>query len=372
MNQSKKNLNMKIVYDYKIFNQPYGGVSRYYKTLAYELLKAGQDVKILPGLHINNYLGELPKNIIKGFKLKSYPKKSAALFNGINHLFNEFEMRLDRPDLIHETYYSSLPHFKSNSIRVTTVYDMIHELYGCDFSNNDKTKIIKKAVISRVDHILCISESTKNDLINILGVDEEKISVVHLGVDVDAFRYKMKSKITKPFLLYVGNRSGYKNFNIFIKAFASCNKLKSEFNIIAFGGGQLSLSESQLIKKNGLLENQVIQISGGDDKLIELYQQATAFIYPSKYEGFGLPPLEAMASNCPVISSNTSSMPEVVNQAGEYFDPLNIESIRDAIKKVVFSEERTKELIKLGNENLKNFSWEKCANETINVYKKLL
>ena len=363
---------MKIFYDYKIFNQPYGGVSRYFKNLAYELFKAGENVKIIAGLHINNYINELPKKMVKGEKLENYPRKSAILFNSLNHFYNEYQVKIDKPDLIHETYYSSLPHYNSNSLRVTTVYDMIHELYHSDFSINDKTKILKKASISRVNHILCISESTKNDLINILGVNEEKISVVHLGVEKDTFTKKIQSKINKPFLLYVGNRSGYKNFKGLVEAYGSCNQLKSEFNLIAFGGGKFSKMEFQFFKENGLSENQVIQISGSDEKLVELYQQARAFIYPSKHEGFGLPPLEAMASKCPVISSNTSSMPEVINQAGEYFDPLNIESIRFAIKKVVFSQERRKELIKLGSENIKKFSWQKCAEETLKVYKNLL
>lgn len=356
---------MRVAFDHQIFTiQRVGGISRYFVYLI-NGLKNKANAKILSGLYQNEYYQKKYNSI----KFKN-PPNTTNLYRYLNKASNFLDSKLFTPNILHETYYYNSIPFKGK--RVTTVHDMIHELYGSDFSINDKTKILKKTSIYRANHVICVSKSTKNDLINILGIDEEKISVVHLGVDIAAFSYKIKSKIKKPFLLYVGNRNGYKNFNGFIKAFASCNKIKSEFNIIAFGGGKLSLSESQLIKKNGLLENQVIQISGGDDKLIELYQQAAAFIFPSKYEGFGLPPLEAMASNCPVISSNTSSMPEVINQAGEYFDPLNIESIRDAIKKVVFSKERTNELIKLGNENLKNFSWQKCANETLNVYNKLL
>ena len=230
---------------------------------------------------------------------------------------------------------------------------------------------LKKASISRVDHIISISESTKNDLIEILGVDETKISVVHLGVDTEAFNQKFITSIKKPYLLYVGKRDGYKNFEGFLKAFSKSTKLKSELSIIAFGGGLFSTREKKLIKENNL-ENYIIQIGGDDNKLIELYQNARAFVYPSKYEGFGLPPLEAMAAGCPVISSNTSSMPEVINNAGEFFDPLDIENIKHSIEKVVFSEARTKKLIKLGTENLKNFSWSKCAKSTTEIYKKIL
>lgn len=362
---------MKVIYDYKIFSQPYGGISRYYTTLANQLLKNGEDVQIIPGLHQNNYLKYLSGNLVNGKKLKRFPANTARIINLINHLYCELEIKFQKPDIVHETYYSSLPHLKTNSVRVTSVYDMIHELYAEDFLINDKTRFLKKASISRVDHIISISQSTKNDLIEILGVDEKKISVVHLGVDTNAFNQKLTTSIKKPYLLYVGKREGYKNFEGFLIAFSKSKKLKSEFSIIAFGGGVFSTKEKKLIIENNL-ENCIIQIGGDDNKLIELYQNATAFVYPSKYEGFGLPPLEAMAAGCPVISSNTSSMPEVINNAGELFDPFDIENIKHSIEKVVFSEARTKELIKLGNENLKKFSWSKCSKSTTETYKKIL
>ena len=111
----------------------------------------------------------------------------------------------------------------------------------------------------------------------------------------------------------------------------------------------------------------------GDDKLLSnLYQNATAFIFPSLYEGFGIPPLEAMANKCPVISSNTSSMPEVIGDAAEYFNPNSIENLIYAIEKVVLSDIRKKELTQLGLDRIKRFSWEKCSNQTLSIYKTLL
>ena len=116
----------------------------------------------------------------------------------------------------------------------------------------------------------------------------------------------------------------------------------------------------------------VRQVGGEDSVLASLYQEAIAFVYPSLYEGFGIPPLEAMACQCPVISSNTSSIPEVVGEAGEYFDPKVIESIMLAIENVVFSPNCIKDLKAKGLERIKDFSWQKCAQETLKVYEKIV
>ena len=365
---------MKIAFDHQAFTmQSYGGISRYYTILADELLKQGQDVKVFAGVHRNNYVADLPEGVVKGIKLNKYPPKSGRVFQWLNHGVSQVQMKSWRPDIIHETYYSSLPRLKTDAVRVTSVYDMIHELFSDQFPKRDKTTEWKKSTFSRVDHILSISESTKHDLIELFGIAEEKISVVHLGVDLTAFQ-NPKSEIVnnqKPYLLYVGSRSGYKNFTGFIKAFASSPQLKSEFDVVAFGGGAFTLSEKQQIKQCELAEMQVRQISGDDQKLAQLYAEATAFVYSSLYEGFGLPPLEAMAAGCPVVTSNTSSMPEVVKQAGEYFNPNDAEDIRNAIERVVFSTERQNELVELGYENIKHFSWQKCAQETLDIYQKI-
>lgn len=365
---------MKIAYDHQAFTmQAYGGISRYYTTLADQLLQQEQDVGVFAGLYRNNYIDDLPSGIVRGSKLVKYPPKTGRFFQWLNHGISQVQMKTWTPDVIHETYYSSLPRLKTGAVRVTSVYDMIHELFNDQFSKRDMTTEWKKATFSRVDHILSISESTKRDLIELLGIAEEKISVVHLGVDLTAFQIptSVVSNIKKSYLLYVGGRGGYKNFAGFIKAFASSPQLKSEFDVITFGGGAFTSSEKQQIKQCELGETQVRQISGDDQKLAQLYAHAAAFVYPSLYEGFGLPPLEAMASGCPVVTSNTSSMPEVVKQAGEYFNPSDVEDMRNAIERVVFSPARQTELIALGYENIKHFSWQKCAHETLVIYQKI-
>ena len=365
---------MKIAYDYQAFtNQSYGGISRYYTDLIKELLKQEQEINIFAGVHRNFYIPLLPDEVVRGVKLNKYPPKSTWAFQLLNHLICQIQTQRWKPDIVHETYYSSLPVLKKNVARITSVHDMIHELYPESFSNKDMVTDYKKKTLSRVDHIISVSENTKRDLITLFGVDESKISVVHHGVNSSLFQ-NIRNNFefpNKPYLLYVGSRTSYKNFSGFINAVASSSLLMKNFNVVVIGG-RFSTVEKNLISSLGFVFDQVKLISNITDfQLAQFYSHASAFIYPSLYEGFGLPPLEAMSAGCPVVCSNTSSIPEVVKNAGVYFNPHDIEEIRNAIERVVFSEDLKKKLVILGYENIKNFSPSKCASKTLEVYRKV-
>lgn len=364
---------MKIAFDHQIFTmQNYGGISRYYKKLAFELIK-NNDVKIFAGLHQNEYLNDLPQNIVCGKKVKKYPYKSEKLFHSINYINCQAQSKRWKPDIIHETYYSALPRLKNSAVRITSVYDMIHEIFKNDLNNSSKTTKRKKKTFDNCDHIISISQSTKNDMVNLLGVESSKITVIHLGVDLELFQSSSRYKniINEPYILYVGSRNTYKNFNGFIKACAISRQIKNKVNIVAFGGGSFTSSELEMFKNYGLDNTKILHLSGDDNLLSSLYSNALCFVYPSLYEGFGLPPLEAMAAKCPVVSSNTSSMPEVVNNAGIYFDPTNIEEMSLAIETVIHDNILSEKLINAGLENIKDFSWNKCSIKTLDLYKKL-
>jgi glycosyltransferase involved in cell wall biosynthesis len=165
---------------------------------------------------------------------------TAHIINPLNHYLMDRQIHKWHPDVIHETYYSNFFYNLKNTARITTVYDMIHELFPHSFSKIDRSALCKKKTLDRVDHIICISQNTKKDLIEILNIVEEKISVVHLGIDIDFFSNEglnFDILFNKPYLLYVGHRSKYKNFDGLIKAFSSSSRLKSDFDIITFGGG---------------------------------------------------------------------------------------------------------------------------------------
>tara|TARA_B100000900_G_scaffold369613_1_gene347591 strand:+ start:542 stop:1651 length:1110 start_codon:yes stop_codon:yes gene_type:complete len=366
---------MKVAFDHHIFTlQSYGGLSRYINILAKEFFKKNIEIKAFTGMHQNKYILDLPTGVIEGRYIKQYPLKAKKIFYLANHCISQIQIKNWKPDIIHETYYSALPIVKTDAIRVVTVADMIHELFQSHFSKNNRTAKRKREAFNRADHIFSISNHTKNDLIEIYGIDKSKISVIHLGVDVNRFHQQNSDKlnINSPYILYVGERGGYKNFDRFIKACAQSKTIKNNIKILAFGGGAFSHEEILAIRNLGFKENSIMHVAGDDKVLASLYSNAICFVYPSLYEGFGLPPLEAMASGCPVVSSNTSSMPEVINQAGEFFDPSVTEDICCAIEKVINSGERRKELIELGYKNVNLFSWDKCVSKTIQVYKELI
>lgn len=264
---------MKIAFDHQTFtHQTYGGISRYYSILANELLKQQQDVKIFAGLHRNNYVVDLPGGVVKGVKLNSFPPKSGRLFQWVNHGVSQLQMKSWQPDLIHETYYSSLPTLKTDAVRITTVHDMIHELFSDQFSPRDKTTQWKKKTFERVDHIISISHNTKRDLIELFGIDQSKISIVHHGVDLKAFQQpKIDNKYKdQSYVLYVGSRGGYKNFDGLLKACSRSVFIKNKVKIVAFGGGRFNSHELGLIKKLGFKAGFVEQVGGTDELLASL------------------------------------------------------------------------------------------------------
>jgi glycosyltransferase involved in cell wall biosynthesis len=367
---------MKIAYDSQIFSaQVYGGVSRYFCEIASRIAKEPDvQVSITAPFYVNAYLEDIPRGLVSGFRA---PKAIhlRLLLRALGMLIGDWMLRAKDPDIVHETYYFPYRLGPRRARRVLTIYDMIHEKFPSNFPHADKTARYKALAAERADHVICISESTRRDAIDILGLHPDKTSVIYLGFDltnaVGESAGVLGLPTNKPFLLYVGNRGGYKNFLGLLEAYTTSAQLRTAYGLICFGGGAFNMDEQKAIQKLGLDEGQVMQLGGSDQLLARLYESASVFVYPSLYEGFGIPPLEAMAHDCPVVCSNTSSIPEVVADAGEYFDPGDIESMRAAIERIVESDSYRNTLIVKGRERLKSFSWDRCAAETYDIYTKL-
>jgi len=367
---------MRILYDYQAFSrQFYGGISRYFVELARLLSQqSGTEAKILAPLYINHYLKELDTGIASGRQISRVPKAAGKLLNIYNRVSSRYHAANYHPNILHETYYSrhAIP-LHSNQARVVTVYDMIHERFPEYFPGWDKTAAIKHRALLRADHIICISDTTRRDLLDIYDVRADKVSVTHLGFDSPKVQeIPTEPLIDGPYLLHVGIRSGYKNFQRLLQAYASNPELHEKFRLVCFGGGKFTHSEEQQRKALRLNKDRIVWIGGNDGVLMSLYRHAAAFIYPSLYEGFGIPPLEAMAHDCPVICSSGGSIPEVVDYAGEFFDPLDSDAISKAIETVTSSKDRTAELRVLGKQRIRHFAWEQCASSTYAVYSALL
>ncbi|KYC41561.1 glycosyl transferase group 1 [Scytonema hofmannii PCC 7110] len=366
---------IKIVYDYQVFCwQQYGGISRYICELVNHLAEDKNfDVKILAMAYVNQYLKALHKNkanTVVGYQIPKIPK-TGNLIRSFNSNLSKIYLTANRPHIIHQTFYYPQRIVSRKVKVVATVHDMLHEKFP-HFFPGYRTSTEKIEAIKRADRIICVSENTKKDLMEILDVNSEKISVVYHGVAVPFKTKHDNIHQLEPYILYVGAREGYKNFQGLLQAYATSDQIKNNFNLVCFGGGSFSSDELRRMAALGLTEEQVLYFSGDDTALTALYRYASVFVYPSLYEGFGIPPLEAMALACPVACSNKSSLPEVVGNAAEFFDPEEAESITEALEKILFSEQRALDLVTLGKERVKLFTWEKCAKQTGLVYSSLL
>jgi len=368
---------MKIAYDPQVFyEQSYGGPSRYICEIASRIsMMEAIQVSVIAPMHINAYLANLPSQIVSGFRLPGTNQLNLYL-RAVGMLVGDVMLRKLSPDVIHETYFFPFRTGPKHVRRVLTIYDMIHEKFSSYFTPTDRTSHFKSLSAERADRIICISESTRRDVIEVLGVHPDKISVVHLAgslvLPVEPPSGKWHSLVNEPFVLYVGNRGRYKNFSRLLQAYGNSLELRKNFRLICFGGGPFSTSEQEAIATLGINSKWVVQAGGSDYLLGLLYQYASVFVYPSLYEGFGIPPLEAMSLGCPVACSDSSSIPEVVGDAGEYFEPTDCESMTSAILRILGSEDHSASLVAKGYQRSQCFSWDRCASDTFDVYNSLI
>lgn len=362
---------MRICYDHQIFAmQKYGGVSRYFVEVA---------------SRINRYPRATVRVIAPHYRSKFLAAKSDAIpvqgiysdIWGMRRVGHRLNAALSRPlsaiygpDIVHETYYSRNRTSSASAKTVITIYDTIEELFPEYFPASKTTIEVRQAVYRRVDHFICISENTRKDLIRLYGIDPSKVSVVHLASSLTT-PVEQPAPAHDPFFLYVGERAGYKNFFGLAAALVESRLFKTH-KLVCFGGGQLRADEYERFEKLEVPKGRVTFVSGDDAMLSRYYATATAFIYPSLYEGFGIPLLEAMECGCPVICGNNSSIPEVAGDAAIYFDARDTQDISRAIQKVVQYPEQKVELISKGKIRVKQFSWDICAQQTYSVYERLL
>jgi len=372
---------MKILYDYTVFQfQRYGGISRYFYELITRLsTKEDVDISLFHGFHINEYaLSDHKQNFDSYWGYKWKYKKPAAKYMALilaipNKILFDNYMRSSDVNIYHPTYYMIGLKQNRKAPIVITVYDMIHELYPDQFMDSRFVIKAKKRAISIANVIIAISENTKKDLIKIYDVPKTKIKVIYLASSLQSSNpigideLKKVYGLKRPYILYVGDRRTYKNFEVLLNSYIT--HFSYRFDLVCFGGRKFKTDELKNI--NNRIKNSIIQLNGSDDLLASLYKHAFCFVFPSLYEGFGIPPLEAMSMGCPVIASNASSIPEVVDNAAILFDPHLKDELIDAIESL-YDESKRNDLIKRGFEQEKKFSWDKMASETLDIYKSIL
>lgn len=362
---------MKILYDHQIFShQRYGGISRYFTNLI-NLGSKDPDIDVKVGFVTskNEYFPKPFDFISKRLSKKLYKRVISINKAKSRHLLKSYDF-----DIFHPTYYQSyfLP-FLDKKPFVLTVFDMMPELFPEYFPSDFNDISRKKVITQKADKIIAISNQTKNDLVNLLSIEEEKISVVHLSNDLNPELVPLKNyKIPENYLLYVGTRKHYKNFPRFLKSIAPIIKKNKNLNIVLAGGGELEAQEKEQLQELGILNKTFLFCNLTNDLLALLYKKAKVFIFPSLYEGFGIPILEAFSNNCPVVLSDTPVFKEIAKEGACYFDPTSEESMEFEIEKVLNDTDYRNEITKNATLVLKDFTPEKTYTETLKVYKSLL
>lgn len=365
---------MKISYDYQIFSlQNVGGISRYFVELGHRIPTLFPDMQTtaIAPLHINEYLADSSINKI-GRKINSFSGKHRVL-PLLNDFFSTLILKKNLPDILHETYYATRS-LAFKGPRILTVFDMIHERFPGQFHGPDRhIARLKAKAVARADHLIAISQSTHDDLVNILHVAEEKITVIPLASSFAGDSNLKKPSVSgeKPYLLYVGLREGVKNFKRLVTAYASSSLLRSEYDLLCVGGGNFSQTESELLQTLNVRQS-VKHLNADDTTLADLYCRATLFVYPSLYEGFGIPLLEAMHCGCPVACSDCSSMPEIAGDAAVFFNPEDAEEIAAVLEETVQSETILTALRERGLRREQRYTWDACVTQTAEVYRNAL
>ena len=276
-------------------------------------------------------------------------------------------------DIFHPTFYNDyfLPYLKGKPF-VLTIHDMTPELYPQYFKCDDYQIIMKRKLASLANAIVAVSENTKQDIIRILGVPEEKVHVVYHGCSLPV-SHEVCSPFRFPYILYIGDRRGYKNFIPFVQQIAPLLKQHEELHVVCTGH-PFNDSEKRLFQEHGVSKMFVNRWAKTDAELFNLYHHAQCFIYPSDYEGFGIPILEAYQADCPVLLNQASCFPEIAKDAAVYFK-INSENndLTEKIEDVLsMSSNERASLLSKQRTRLADFSWEKSAQRLTQIYKSII
>jgi len=386
---------MKILYDHQIFDDQYfGGASIYFVNLVNNLSRLGlakidlamvETVNVhlikdkeppyvkkailapsmfLPWLKIRGK-GELRRRLVKIGLLSDY--------QALNRQASLAKIKEGNYDVFHATHYNK--YWETGDIKkpiVTTVHDMTYERLPEYFQKDDPYPSKKARSVLEATRIIAVSENTKRDLVEILNIDPSIVDVVYQGLTLDIDFERIPGRFgKKPYILYVGTRKGYKNFLLMLYGFREVVKQYPDLYLICAGASPFNHEELTEIKRLELQGKVKHQQFVNKKDLASLYKGAECFVFPSLYEGFGLPLLESLAAGCPLVLSKASCFPEIVGDAGVYFNPSDPSDIAKAIERVLAMDSvtRTKQEL-LGRARAANFSWEFCARETEKVYRR--
>jgi len=361
---------IKVLFDHQIFSlQLYGGISRYFANII-KSLQRNDEVKAIPGfLYSMNYYQKVENTSIERLIFKYLTRKSPNIYQK-NTKYCKHLLKKNNFDVFHATYFDPYYLKYLKKPLVITIHDMIYERFPHFFSPEDPTPQQKREVAQAADFIIAISETTKKDIIKYLGIEERKIRVIPHGIDTDTPQYEIIDNLPEHYILFVGSRGGYKNFLFLAEAFKKIAETNTTVHLVLAGGGALTGDEIEFLRTHQILDK-TFHLSATDNQLNTLYKNAICFVFPSLYEGFGIPILEAFKNNCPVLLSNSSCFPEIAGDAALYYEPELLQSLISKIHLLIEDETLRNRLVNDGKLKLEGYTLEKCLNSTINVYKEI-
>lgn len=357
---------MRVALDEQIFAiQAYGGISRMFAEIAQQF-GAGvvADIELLP-LHapiVNRY-------ILDDTTLRTslHAHQARNQWTALARYFSRWHVKT-AADIVHNTFY--LPHGLApigGAKRIVTVHDMIPELLPRTRRRLDWLTL-KKRYVETADHIICVSEATKQDLIKVYGPTRAQISVVHHGVD-PRFHAGVPRADFLPdrYMLFVGHRDQYKDADVLFRAFARIAREDPGLHLLCVGGNGLSRVEVERLEALGIRER-VSQRYLSDDDMASAYAHALVFVFPSHFEGFGLPALEAMACGTPTVLAAATSLPEVGGDAAVYFEPGSERDLAEVTLALLADPRRQADLRRRGLARAAEFTWARAAERTAAAY----
>lgn len=381
---------MKILYDYQAFYmQRFGGVSNCFVKLI-ENLPDGYDYEIALCESDNIHLKEsnlkvdfepcrLSEDIFiskkkfkgRGFLYRNLSTIAPQLTSlGRNRICSVDSLRKGNYDIFHPTFFDPyfLPYLQEKPF-ILTIHDMIPELF---FGPKEMQRRVKPILCQKATHIVAVSEKTKADLMEILHIPENKIEVIYHGAPYSNYNPQISPVIAGRYILFVGKREKYKCFTLMMKALTPVLRRHQDIMVVCTGN-PFTNKELYSLKKMGL-NNRVLCEQVNDKEMQSLYTHALCFIFPSVYEGFGIPILEAYANSCPVLLNDTSCFPEIAQDAALYFHldegSSNLEDIMERF--LNFSEIDRAVLLEKERQRLQTFSWSKSAEQLACLYDKVL
>lgn len=378
---------MRIAFDCSLVLGERGGVGQYSYQLAHALSRIDKENSYILYLLVPVYRKikkenlDLPEN--SNFRVLL--RRTPVPFQLLRHAgVKQYMLSGVEADIVHSNNFC-VPRFRNRRKKVVvTVYDisvLTHPECHRKANINHCLAGIKDAV-SYADAIISISKHTKDDLIRYFDADPEKIAVTHLAArpefshvaDIGELqRVRVRYGLPGSYILFIGSLEPRKNVKTLLRAYSVLSEnIKKEFPLVIAGGrGWLNSDIPGLVSELGIKDKVLFAGYVDDGDLSAMYSAASLFVYPSLYEGFGLPILEAMACGTPVVTSNTSSMPEVAGDAAVLIDPVDIENLSFTMGQLLENNAKRNEMILKGFERASVFSWEKCARETLDVYRKV-